>query len=250
MDLLEFESVADPSEAGAGGDPAAEPVEATPEVTPEPAAAEPSYLTADQAAEIADARFNALLAQLDAAEPTPTPGEPVDMNELLNPLAEGYGENFANYLARRDEWILSQFEERLTRMVGPVTQTFEAQAAERNELALDAAIAEQTKDTGIPASASGAIKVLARSYYPQLAARFGPNGGAAAAMSQAIKEINAVVSESGRAGGATNAQQLASLAAANAEPGGPGAVSEPEAGSVEEALARFKARNNARLAAA
>lgn len=237
MDLLEHEAIGDPAEAA----PAGNPVEAPAAVEPEAAAPEPQYLTAEQAADIADARFNALLAQYEQPA-APTPGEPVDWNERLNPLDPSFGQNFVDLLAQRDEWTLGQLKAQLAEVVGPLSQQAQAASQASNEQALDGVIASELERAGAPESAAPIVKNLARSYYPALSARLGPNAGANAAMAQAIKEVNALASASRQSGGADNATQLNALATANAQPGTNSAVSDPPAGTVAEGLERFKAR--------
>lgn len=253
IDLLEYEAVFDDAGNAVAPEPVApvegEPVAAEPEA---PAVEAPAGLTAEQAAEIADARFNTLLAQYqEQPAPTAEPGSPVDWNETLNPLDPNYGENFVRFNAQRDEWILGEFDKRLEQRLGPMSQQAAEQARTANETALDGVVAAELARTGAPESAAPIVKNLARSYYPALAQRLGPNAGASAAMSQAIKEVNALASASKTAGGTDNATQLNALAAANREPGTPGApLSDPAATSVEDALARFKSRNTSTLTAA
>lgn len=253
MDLFENEAVFDDAGNAVAPEPApaAEPTEPAAPAEPEaPAVEEPVYLTAEQAAEIADARLNALLSQYQEPTPAVEPGTPVDWNERLNPLDPNFGQNFIDLNMQRDEWLLGQVKTMLTEAVGPISKQAEEQARVSNETALDGVVAAELARTGAPETAAPIVKNLARSYFPALSARLGPNAGAAAAMAQAIKEVNALAAASKTAGGTDNAAHLNVLANANREPGTPGAaVSEPPAGTVTEALERWKSRNTSTLTA-
>jgi len=159
FDLLDFETVADASSAATAGasagddpsptapavDPAAEGGETDPSaVATEAAPADaPEYLTAEDAAAIADARFQQLLEQMGAGEPTAAgdaaAGGELNLNEFLDPYGENFGTNLATVLSN----VVQRVEQNLAERFQPI----DAQAAQAAQTGHDELLTTAINDT-------------------------------------------------------------------------------------------------------
>lgn len=205
---------ADPPAVGADGgetDPSAVATETAPAVTPE-------HLTAEDAAAIADARFQQLIAQTRGTQtPVAEGGEQVDLNQLLDP----YGDNFGANLVAVFNSMLQGVTKNLDQRFEPFTQQAEqTAAAERDEL-LSTAITDAATPLGLKGGDAAVKRVMAdvrTRYMPEAARVYGNTDKAAqVAIDRAVRaELDYQQQISG--GAATeSAEHLATLAAARTD---------------------------------
>ena len=116
---------------------------------------------AQQNSELFDARLNALMGQQQQAEQ----GQPQDLNSLLDPMGESYGQNLAMLLQSRDQQLIQQLQPVIEfvqnqqqtaateRLAAPILQADAAQngplSKEQNEVAMILADAFTTQQEQI-----------------------------------------------------------------------------------------------------
>lgn len=258
-----FNLQTDPGGAPEGGAPpaAAEPAAATgpAAAAPEPVAApapagwdDPAFIAAvdQRAAEMFEHRMSALAGQ-QQQQPAAAAGPAPDLNELLSPLSESFGENLARFLADRDQFLLGQIGQQIQPILSREEQ---AQTAQGQQVMDEIVTAQWNPATDGPLSEVGksAIKDLAPSYLPEMEQRYGAGPMAAqAALTKAAGTIRALNADARGAGGQANADQLAAVAAAAGEPGtGTGAIQvPPPAKDYNDVLARYFGGRNGGSAA-
>jgi hypothetical protein len=243
--FVDFESVADPSAATAGapaGDgpsqtsPAADPAAgATQAGETEPSsvatdtapAAAPEYLTPEDAAAIADARFQQLLEQQNLRPAAPQdPAAPVDLNEYLDPYGENFGTNLASVLGG----ILQRVEQSLDQRFQPIQeQAVQAQAAEHDEI-LKTAINDTASTLGGLRGGDAAVqRVMAdvrNRYMPEAARVYGNTDKAAqVAIDRAIRAERDYQNQIAGGANVDNVEHLAAIAGARTDLTAPGAGS-------------------------
>lgn len=200
--LYDFETVADPASAATAGAPAGdgpsptidpagatatvvdgEAVPSAAETDTAPAAA-PEYLTAEDAAAIAEARFAQLLeeARGNTGPGSPVgadPGQPVDFNEFLDPYGDNYGNNMVS--------LLGTFFQGVQQMIDQRFQPF-SEAAEQNQRAefdtvLQTAVSDRAGTLGGLRGGDAAVqRVMAdvrNRYMPEATRLYGPTDRAA-----------------------------------------------------------------------
>lgn len=208
-----------PPDPAPGGDPAPAAV-AEPPAAPAWSADDPAFLEAvdQRAAAIIEGR----LAAQQPQTPPPPAGQPLDLNEFLNPFGEQFGQNLATWLSQRDEWTLGQFDEKLAPILTREQQTVVAQGLTR----MDELIAgrwDEARDGALTDPVKGVVKDLAVVYLGEMEARYGASPMAAEqALAKAADTIRSINSGAHAAGAGSNADRLAALAAAPTEPGGGG----------------------------
>lgn len=268
--LVDFETVADPSAATAGaaaGDgpsqtgPAADaPAGANQAGETEPSsvatdtapAEAPQYLTAEDAAAIADARFQQLLEQNlgSGVQPGPMadPGQ-VNLNEYLDPMGENFGTNLASLLGG----MLQQMQQ----AVGQTMQPFQEQAAQQQAAEHDEILKTAITDTantlgGLRGGDAAVQRVMAdvrTRYMPEAARVYGNTDRAAqVAIDRAIRAErdyqNAIAEGTAPAAAGADTQHLAAIAGArtdlNAGGAGSGLVTMPDQPlSARERIAKY-----------
>lgn len=257
--LAEMEVVegADIGAAEAVAEPAAEAATEAVETTPATEAApagwtpdDPAFIDAvdARAAEVANVQFQQLLQRFEAENvgAQTAPGEPIDLNELLNPLNDGFGQNIGQFLQQRDEYLLSQVKE----MFQPFQSRFQNETVQEGMQRVADIIDDDFSRNGAIELGEGApdpkkvIQEIAPLYLGEMESRYGQGSPRAAeqALAKATGMVRSIVTAAEKRGAAQNANQLATLSSANREPGtGGGAIrAAGEAESVDDALARWR----------
>jgi len=258
LDLFDFETVADASAATAGApagdgpsqtapaaDPAAEAAggetdasavatEATPAWTPEQITAlrsDPEFQSflSEEASTIADARFQQLIDQMGAGEPTAggdaAAGGEVNLNEFLDP----YGDNFGTNLAT----VLSNVVQRVEQSLAERFQPIDAQAAQAQQAGHDELLTTAINDTaaglgGLRGGEAAVHRVMAAvrtTFMPEATRVYGNTDRAAqVAIDRAIRAERDY--QTAIAGGAAdNAEHLAAIAGSRTDLAGGGSGS-------------------------
>lgn len=190
-------------------------------------------------AEMTEARLQALAARAPA--PAPAPGAPVDYNEVLSPLSDNFGQSLVQLLSERDQWLLTQFEQRLEPVL---TREQETQLTQGHQM-MDAVISEhwnEAADGKLTANVANAIKDIAPTYLAEMQGRYGETPRAAQqALAKAASTVRALTTENRAAGTQANIDELAAVAGAAGEPGtGGGAMNVPPPDkSPRDVMARY-----------
>lgn len=254
---LEVEAVPDgggtvtdlpPDPVAAVAPPASGDGDPVPEVVPE-APAEPAGFSPEDPAfiEAVQREAAALLHQHQAAQQPPAvqqQGQPVDLNEFLNPLEDNFGSNMGKFLADRDDYLLSKVAELLEPVTTSAAQTQQQAGTQLVDQFIDSKWA--ATDGKLTDTTRSAIRDLAPTYLGEMNQRYGSGPLAAQqALVKAADTIRAINKEARGNGAAANAAELAAVAANAGQPSGgtPALQGSGPAETTEEALARWKARN-------
>lgn len=228
----------DESLAGGSGAGDVAPVEPT---TPqEPAATspvlEPALNPQEVQAELeymrsAIAERDAILQQLASQQPNgtqPAPAAGFDASQLvdefgnLNPAALG------QMLDQRNQALLTVVQQQLQQIAAPLSQQMEAEKTAAGEARLSDILADDiarngefASDPQADAEARQLVRTLAEQEFGEVAARYGEGPRAAEiAMSRAADRVRGLLRAAGGAAQTEQANRLATLAGAAAEPGG------------------------------
>lgn len=205
LDLYEFEAsegASGDTGAAAGLSPEAADPGASGEAVASSAATEPAAVpvwespefqdaVAQQAAEIADARIAQMRAeQAQAAPAAPVQGAP----PFPDQFSENYAQEFAAYMAWRDEQLFS----RIDQTIRPVTESLSAtqqaaKDAEGNQRVQDMIADDISRNGDLGETARSLIRPLAEARYGDYAARYGEGRRAAEA---AIQSAAATIRQS------------------------------------------------------
>jgi hypothetical protein len=243
--LVDYETVADPSATTAGAPAGDEPSQTAPAANPTEGAnqsgeadtsaaatetapaATPQHLTPEDAAAIADARFQQLLEQQNLRPAQPQdPGAPVDLNDYLDPMGENFGTNLASVLGG----ILQRVEQSLDQRFQPINdQAAQVQAAEHDEI-LKTAINDTANTLGGLRGGDAAVqRVMAdvrTRYMPEAARIYGNTDRAAQiAIDKAIRAERDYQNQIAGGANVDNAEHLATIAGARTDLAAPGAGS-------------------------
>lgn len=243
LDLYEFETTEAAAPEGGGGEAGAAPSPETGEAAPPPAAAtdtapaawspaqlrdDPDFreFLAQEAADIADARFNTLLQQAGAQQQggqqqQAQPGVDFDANEFLNPLGDNYGENMLQLLGQQQREILGAVQQ----MIAPLAQTHEQQTQSAGDDLLKDAIGDAITRTGDldadDVARDRVMRDVRERFYPELAQRYGETDKAAElAIDKAVANERAYQKQIADAAVERYKNQIGTLAGVRGEPGG------------------------------
>lgn len=243
--IFDFETVADGSAATAGApagdgpsptaDPAADPAAVGGEPDPSSAGATdvapalaPEYLTAEDAAAIADARFSQLLEQARGGQPAPTQGGDggqVDLNQFLDP----YGDNFGNNLAS----VLGGMLQQITTGIDQRFQPFSEQAEQTQRAELDTVLQTAVNDHagavgGLRGGDAAVQRVMAdvrNRYMPEAVRLYGNSDRAAQiAIDKAVRAEQSYQREIAGGAAVESAEHLALLDGGRSDIAGGGAA--------------------------
>lgn len=175
---------------------AAEQVEAEPQATPQYTEIPDEWREEAQA--IADARFQALLAE--AAQQYGQNDETEDGEFQLDPFADDYGQNLQGMIQQNNQQLLGQIQQ----IVAPLMQNMEQQASEEGQQLLRDALADVTTRTGDFHSDKGkaAAEKVFDLYKNDAAQRYGVSNRAleyaAGQAASFVREIEQAAWEAGR----------------------------------------------------
>lgn len=259
LDLFEFETAEVASESGAAASPehgeSVPPADATPAAPEAPVWESPEFqeAVAQQAAEIADARF-AQWQQSQRGTPEATPPAPTTAAPPFpDQYSENYGQEMAAYLAWRDEQLVSRIEQKIQPVTESLTMAQQAAEQEQNEAWLQDVMSDAIMRGGdMNESAKALVRPLAESLMFDITQRYGPGRRSVEmAIEKAVSVVRNTLAEASKTAATQEINRIGTLGALKGDlPSGVTGVSglEPATLGARELAQKYGARARAHTA--